>query len=132
MHLFGVSSDSANRWDYYPPSSWDLKTIDMQGFGYDGSFYPIRTTVTNAVRNNETNIKWYQHPGYSVDVVGDPPEAPEWVDEGEELLSERHLGLRDGFAGAMRETKICVVSRPSTSRSCRIIKLTTYGHAILV
>ena len=86
-----------------------LVTVDMRGYGFDGSFYPIRTTVTNAVRNNETDIHWYQHPGYTVSVE-DPPEPPEWYEPTAPLLSQRHLELRDGFAGAMRDTKICVVS----------------------
>ncbi|KAL7414198.1 hypothetical protein BDY24DRAFT_414418 [Mrakia frigida] len=106
MQLFGVSSDSANRWDYFPLKSWDMKTVDAQGFGFDGSFYPIRTTVTNAVRNKQTFIKWYQHPGYTVNSQA-PSEAPEWYEENSPLLA-KHLELRGGFAGAMRETKICV------------------------
>lgn len=94
MHLFGNSPDSANRWDFFPPERWEDKTVDMQGFGYDGrcvprptcsgelgsfeltrarpplarSFYPIRTTVTNARKGyakSGTDIMWHAHPGPS-------------------------------------------------------------------
>lgn len=41
-----------------------------------------------------------------------PPEAPEYYEENSPLLS-KHLELRGGFAGAMRETRICVVSSPN-------------------
>jgi len=91
MHLFGHSPDGANAWDFHPPPNWEDKTIAMQGFGFDGrcvwlsrvvsaslempailtdlisclrfSFYPIRTTVTDAVKAGKTPIEWYSHPG---------------------------------------------------------------------
>lgn len=36
MHLFGHSSEGANRWDFHPPPSWEAKTVNLRGFGFDG------------------------------------------------------------------------------------------------
>lgn len=30
-HLFGHSPDSANAWDYHPPTRWEEKTVDARG-----------------------------------------------------------------------------------------------------
>lgn len=88
MQLFSVSSDSANRWDYYPPEvslkswcrffhfilkrsttpisqSWEDKTVDAQGFGYGGSFYPIRQRVLDCAAEGRL-ISWFSHPGRSM------------------------------------------------------------------
>lgn len=133
MHLFGHSADSANRWDFYPPPRWEDKKIDTQGFGYDGrcvfpfmaspqrpiltffvglrfSFYPIRTTITNALKQSAksgTDIKWHPHPGYSISRPEDV-KAPEFYPK-KSPLHEKHRELRADFAAGMRNTKICVV-----------------------
>ncbi|CDZ97942.1 hypothetical protein [Phaffia rhodozyma] len=108
MHLFGHSPDSANRWDFYPVEKWEDKKVDVQGFGFDGSLYPIRTTVTNARKGygSSTDIAWFEHPGYELPTKT-PEEPPEWYEDKSPLL-KNHEKTREAFATALRETRICI------------------------
>nr|XP_019009410.1 uncharacterized protein I206_06059 [Kwoniella pini CBS 10737]OCF48191.1 hypothetical protein I206_06059 [Kwoniella pini CBS 10737] len=115
MGLFGHSPDTGNEWDFYPVP-WNEKTAKAKVFGYDGSFYPIRTTVTDSIRSyeNQPNLPGDQivtrhpHPGYTVSV---PPQAREQPLETYQInheYYETHLKLREDFANGMRTSKICV------------------------
>ncbi|KAK8849636.1 hypothetical protein IAR55_004971 [Kwoniella newhampshirensis] len=115
--MFGHSPDTGNEWDFYPVP-WANKTADAKTFGYDGSFYPIRTTVTNAlnaheedplsVNINDVIIKRHPHPGYFVWPPAEAREVPlETYELGHEYY-QTHLMLREDFAKGMREAKICV------------------------
>ncbi|WWD20263.1 hypothetical protein CI109_104739 [Kwoniella shandongensis] len=117
MGLFGHSPDTGNEWDFYPVP-WANKTADAKIFGFDGSFYPIRTTVTSALNYYEENphlaadsgmiITRHQHPGYFVWAPAEAHESPlETYELGHEYY-QTHLKLREDFAKGMRETKICV------------------------
>ncbi|WVR08129.1 hypothetical protein IAU60_005175 [Kwoniella sp. DSM 27419] len=115
MGMFGHSPDTANEWDFYPVA-WSNKTADAKVFGYDGSFYPIRTTVTDALRYHEENpditddsiVSRHPHPGYTVSVASSARQQPLETYELAHEYYETHLKLREDFAKGMRESRICV------------------------
>ncbi|WVQ95996.1 hypothetical protein IAU59_003096 [Kwoniella sp. CBS 9459] len=115
MGLFGHSPDTGNEWDFYPVP-WSQKTADAKVFGYDGSFYPIRTTVTDALREKdrdptlfeESIVTRHPHPGYTVSVPSSARDDPLETYELNHEYYETHLKLREDFARGMRESKICV------------------------
>ncbi|WRT69629.1 uncharacterized protein IL334_006618 [Kwoniella shivajii] len=115
MGMFGHSPDTGNEWDFYPVR-WADKTAHAKVFGYDGSFYPIRTTVTDYLRLIEvepnlperTVISRHPHPGYSVSVPSSARDQPLETYELEHEYYETHLKLREDFAKGMRESKICI------------------------
>nr|XP_019043618.1 hypothetical protein I302_08198 [Kwoniella bestiolae CBS 10118]OCF22548.1 hypothetical protein I302_08198 [Kwoniella bestiolae CBS 10118] len=115
MGMFGHSPDTGNEWDFYP-IPWNEKTAKAKVFGYDGSFYPIRTTVTDFLRAierepnllQESIITRHPHPGYTVSVPSSAREQPlETYELGHEYY-QTHLKLREDFANGMRTSKICV------------------------
>lgn len=96
--------------------SWPhLKRSSLTFFvGLRFSFYPIRTTITNALKQSAksgTDIKWHPHPGYSISRPEDV-KAPEFYPK-KSPLHETHRELRADFAAGMRNTKICVVRHSS-------------------
>ncbi|OWZ54426.1 hypothetical protein C349_03544 [Cryptococcus neoformans var. grubii Br795] len=112
MGLFGHSPDTGNEWDFWPVT-WSEKTSDATIFGFDGSFYPIRTTVTNHLRDagnkeQETLISRHPHPGYTVSVPQEARDNPLETYEQNHQYYTTHLKLREDFARGMRESKICV------------------------
>ncbi|WVN86840.1 uncharacterized protein L203_102014 [Cryptococcus depauperatus CBS 7841] len=111
MGLFGYSPDTGNEWDFYP-IPWHEKTTDAKVFGFDGSFYPIRTTVTNFLRNLPTNqqplISRHPHPGYTVTVPQEVRDNPLETYEQNHESYKTHIQLRSFFAKGMREAKVCV------------------------
>ncbi|WWD04530.1 hypothetical protein V865_002600 [Kwoniella europaea PYCC6329] len=115
MGLFGHSPDTGNEWDFYP-IPWNDKTAKARVFGYDGSFYPIRTTVTDSLRALEREphliqqaiITRHPHPGYTVSVPSSAREQPLETYELNHEYYETHLKLRQDFANGMRTSKICV------------------------
>ncbi|WWC65775.1 uncharacterized protein I303_108397 [Kwoniella dejecticola CBS 10117] len=115
MGLFGHSPDTGNEWDFYPVP-WNEKTAKAKVFGYDGSLYPIRTTVTDSIRSyeHEPNLPGDQivtrhpHPGYTVSVPSQAREHPLETYQLNHEYYETHLKLREDFANGMRTSKICV------------------------
>ncbi|WWC92732.1 uncharacterized protein L201_007691 [Kwoniella dendrophila CBS 6074] len=115
MGLFGHSPDTGNEWDFYP-IPWSERTAKAKVFGYDGSFYPIRTTVTDAIRSIEKDpetleqsiITRHPHPGYTVSVSSEARQTPLETYELNHEYYETHQKLREDFANGMRQSKICV------------------------
>ncbi|ADV22474.1 Hypothetical Protein CGB_E3050W [Cryptococcus gattii WM276] len=112
MGMFGHSPDTGNEWDFWPVT-WSKKTSEARIFGFDGSFYPIRTTVTNHLRDagkqeKETLISRHPHPGYTVSVPQEARDHPLETYERNHKYYATHLKLREDFAKGMRESKICV------------------------
>lgn len=106
MQLFAHSPDSANPWDFWP-LAWEDKVADARVFGFDGSFYPLRTTVTqNLDRGNI--IDRFQHPGYTISTDRKLYDEPlETYTHGHESYAT-HRDTRESFARGMRESRICV------------------------
>lgn len=111
MHLFAHSPDAANAWDFYPHSSWRQKKQDAVLFGYEGSFYPLRSKISAAIRDGHpTPVTRFGHPGYG---ISQPESALTNRPKGYELgssLHVNHVKTRDAFAQGMRDARICVVS----------------------
>ncbi|ODN78592.1 hypothetical protein L202_04199 [Cryptococcus amylolentus CBS 6039] len=112
MGLFGHSPDTANEWDFWPVK-WNEKKADAKIFGYDGSFYPIRTTVTNNIRDLEGSdqkplVGRHPHPGYTVSVPQQARDDPLETYEKDHQYYTTHLKLRRDFAKGMRESRVCV------------------------
>ncbi|WVQ75041.1 hypothetical protein IAR50_004650 [Cryptococcus sp. DSM 104548] len=112
MGLFGHSPDTANEWDFWPVR-WNDKKADANIFGYDGSFYPIRTTVTNHIRELEGSdqkplVGRHPHPGYTVSVPQQARDDPLETYERDHKYYSTHLKLRRDFAKGMRESRVCV------------------------
>jgi hypothetical protein len=80
-------------------------------FGFDGSFYPLRTTITNHLHDDPDSsspISRHEHPGYNVDVAWKWREQPlETYGIGHESYT-RHRELREDFAKGMRDSRVCV------------------------
>lgn len=114
MGLFGHSPDTGNPWDFYPVP-WQDRTAKAVVFGYDGSLYPIRTTVTDHLRALEENsslpespISRHPHPGYTVNTPDEFRQHPlETYTPGHETYSA-HRALREDFARGLRTAQICV------------------------
>lgn len=114
MHLFGHSPDTGNPWDFYP-LPWSEKTREAAVFGFDGGFYPLRTTVTEHLRKLEKDsslpaspISRHPHPGYTVHIPDEVRNNPlETYTLGHETYTT-HRALREDFAGGMRKSQICV------------------------
>ncbi|KAL1413682.1 hypothetical protein Q8F55_001461 [Vanrija albida] len=116
MGLFGHSPDTGNEWDFYP-TAWAAKRNKAMIFGYDGSFYPIRTTITdnlNRLRDDphrsdsEALVGRHQHPGYTVGIPESARTTPlETYQLGHETY-KTHRALRADFGRGMREAQICV------------------------
>lgn len=109
MHLFGHSPDSANEWDFFP-IPWEQRQYDARVFGFTGSFYPLRLTVTETVKNGDkqTLIEQYDHPGYT---IAEDPQAYQDPLETYTLnhpYYTKHIRGRQAFAQGLRESKICV------------------------
>lgn len=106
MQLYGHSPDSANPWDFWP-IAWKDKVADARVFGFDGSFYPLRTTVTQGLDGGNL-IDRFQHPGYTIST------DPKLYDEPLETYTHNHesyanhRATRQAFAQGMRESRICV------------------------
>ncbi|ORY34796.1 hypothetical protein BCR39DRAFT_461978 [Naematelia encephala] len=108
MGIFGHSPDTGNEWDYWPVS-WAKKTAQASVFGFDGSFYPIRTTVTDYLwTESPTLITRHPHPGYTLDMPDEARDHPLETYTPNHELYQNHLSLRADFARGMREAKICV------------------------
>ncbi|WVQ79250.1 hypothetical protein IAT38_001346 [Cryptococcus sp. DSM 104549] len=112
MGLFGHSPDTGNEWDFWPVP-WSEKTGDVRIFGFDGSFYPIRTTVTDYLRDLKPDsppsiITRHPHPGYTVSVPQEARDTPLETYEPNHAYYQTHLKLREDFAKGMREAKICL------------------------
>lgn len=114
MGLFGHSPDTANEWDFYPVR-WAEKTAKAAIFGFDGGFYPLRTTVTSYLQKAEEDtslppspITRHPHPGYTVNFPEKYREHPmETYEVGHETYAP-HRALREDFANGMRHSQICV------------------------
>lgn len=114
MGLFGHSPDTGNAWDFYP-LPWGERTAKAVVFGYDGSLYPIRTTVTDRLWAIEADpslppspISRHPHPGYTVDTPEKWRNHPlETYVPGHETYST-HRELRKDFARGMRTAQICL------------------------
>jgi hypothetical protein len=97
-------------------------------FGFDGSFYPLRTTITNHLHDHPDSgspISRHDHPGYFV--FGDEKwkiEPLETYEVGHEVY-ERHIMMREDFAKAMRESKICVFDASRERKMIRKVCLHT-------
>ncbi|KAK4686530.1 hypothetical protein P7C73_g3598, partial [Tremellales sp. Uapishka_1] len=112
MQMFGHSPDTGNEWDFYP-LPWSQKTTDASTFGFDGAFYPIRTTVNDRIREPDSSlgpakIVRFEHPGYVIWPSDEARDHPlETYSVGHEYYAA-HERTREEFAQAMREAKICV------------------------
>lgn len=116
MGLFGHSPDTGNEWDFYP-APWAGKRNKAMIFGYDGSFYPIRTTITdnlNRLRDDphmsdtDALVGRHEHPGYTVEIAESARTSPlETYEVGHETY-KTHRALRADFGRGMREAQICV------------------------
>ncbi|BEI83334.1 hypothetical protein CcaverHIS002_0312020 [Cutaneotrichosporon cavernicola] len=114
MGLFGHSPDTANEWDFYP-LPWSERTAQAVIFGFDGGFYPVRTTVTNHLRRLEQDsslpaspISRHPHPGYDINSADEYKQTPLETYEIGHPSYQRHRELRHDFARGMRTAQICV------------------------
>lgn len=114
MGLFGHSPDTANEWDFYP-LPWGERTAKAVIFGFDGGFYPVRTTVTDHLRRLEREqslhlspISRHPHPGYQVDTTEEYRQHPLETYEIGHASYSRHRALREDFAKGMRQAQICL------------------------
>lgn len=114
MGLFGHSPDTGNEWDFYP-LPWSERTAQAVIFGFDGSFYPVRTTVTDHLRRLEEDdslppspISRHPHPGYEVDAAAEYRQTPLETYELGHASYARHRHIRADFARGMRTAQICV------------------------
>ncbi|CDZ97915.1 hypothetical protein [Phaffia rhodozyma] len=117
MHLFGHSPDAAkyallstatHEWEFYPFNSWKQKSKNAVLFGFGGSFYPLRTTIDDAIREGKTSIQRFSHPGYSISqpqtAYSDRPKTYSVSSE----FYKNHIRTREEFAKGMREAQICI------------------------
>ncbi len=114
MGLFGHSPDTGNEWDFYP-LPWGERTAQAVIFGFDGSFYPVRTTVTDHLRRLEHDkslppspISRHPHPGYGVSSADEYKQKPLETYEMGHASYAPHRALREDFARGMRQAQICV------------------------
>ncbi|GHJ89456.1 hypothetical protein NliqN6_5858 [Naganishia liquefaciens] len=109
--LFGHSPDSANPWDFWP-IPWAERTTPVKMFGFTGSFYPLRVTITDHLQSLPPDasalIERYQHPGYTIWEMPSAYEDPMVTYEQHHPAYQHHEALREDFAKHMREAKICV------------------------
>lgn len=114
LGVFGHSPDTANEWDFWPVP-WSQRHRKAAVFGFDGEFYPLRTTVTDALRKREEDptlpespISRHPHPGYDVHVPEETRSNPlETYELGHETYAT-HRAIRADFATGMRTAQICV------------------------
>lgn len=90
--------------------------------------YPIRTTVTNHLRDagkqeKETLISRHPHPGYTVSVPQEARDHPLETYERNHKYYATHLKLREDFAKGMRESKICVFDASLERKMIRKVRL---------
>jgi hypothetical protein len=110
LGLFAHSPDTANEWDFFP-IDWRDKESKAVVFGFDGGFYPLRSTVTEYLNKGgdaDSPITRHPHPGYEVHVPQDARDHPlETYTPGHETYAT-HRALREDFASGMRRAQICV------------------------
>jgi len=120
-----MSRIQANEWDFYP-IAFSQKIHKAKMFGFDGSFYPLRTTITNHLHDNPEStspISRHEHPGYNVDVNDRWRKNPlETYEVGHELY-ERHRMLRRDFAKGMRDSWVCVFDASLERKMIRKVSL---------
>ncbi|KAJ9119301.1 hypothetical protein QFC24_005772 [Naganishia onofrii] len=120
--LFAHSIDSANPWDFWPVE-WSEKTSDAKMFGFTGSFYPLRVTITDYLETlpegSSSLIERYGHPGYTVWEMPEAYEDPMSTYERGNAAYQHHEALRDDFAKQMRHTKICVFDSSTEKKMIR-------------
>ncbi|EIW71580.1 hypothetical protein TREMEDRAFT_27838 [Tremella mesenterica DSM 1558] len=114
MGLFGHNPDTGNEWDFYP-MPWMNKTVDAKMFGFESSFYPIRTTVSDQLHRQEEDpsilpspIVRHLHPGYFIWPPEEARKVPLETYQRNHTYYAEHRRLRADFATRLRETRICV------------------------
>ncbi|KAL7425098.1 hypothetical protein Q5752_000786 [Cryptotrichosporon argae] len=111
--LFGHSPDTGNPWDFWPVP-WSEKKRRASIFGFDGSFYPIRTTVTDYLKDvgpsasasRSAVVSRHPHPGYTI--AYDPAEPALETYERNHSSYAVQTAIREDFARGLREAQICI------------------------
>ncbi|KAJ9112668.1 hypothetical protein QFC22_006170 [Naganishia vaughanmartiniae] len=120
--LFGHSVDSANPWDFWPVE-WSEKTSNAKMFGFTGSFYPLRVTITDYLETlpegSSSLIERHGHPGYTVWEMAEAYEDPMSTYERGNAAYQHHEALREDFAAHMRHAKICVFDSSTERKMIR-------------
>ncbi|ORX35459.1 hypothetical protein BD324DRAFT_632928 [Kockovaella imperatae] len=108
MGIFGHSPDSGNEWDFYP-MPWSEKQANVTVFGYQGSFYPIRFTVSFSLDYDPVPwIRKHPHPGYTIDQQDEAFKYPLETYTREHKYYAAQERIRREFAQSMRESQICL------------------------
>lgn len=108
MGLFGHSMDSANEWDFWP-LKWEDRKFDARVFGFDGSFYPLRSTVNRAIEAGRSDVVGrFDHPGYFLWAPKAYYTNPLQTYQQGHPVYAKHEDTRAAFAQGMRESRICV------------------------
>ncbi|KAJ9095307.1 hypothetical protein QFC21_005673 [Naganishia friedmannii] len=120
--LFGHSIDSANPWDFWPVE-WSSRASKAKMFGFTGSFYPLRVTITDYLETlpggSASLIDRYEHPGYTVWEMPEAYEDPMGTYERGNAAYQHHEALREDFAKHMRHSKICVFDSSTEKKMIR-------------